>query len=50
VNVLLIVGTDKGAFLLRSDAARARWTVEGPLFKGWKVTAVERDARVSGGA
>lgn len=43
--VLLIVGTDKGAFLLRADAGRARWTVEGPLFKGWTVTAAARDAR-----
>jgi photosystem II stability/assembly factor-like uncharacterized protein len=42
---LLIVGTDKGAFLLRSDSRRAQWTVEGPLFKGWRVTAATRDAQ-----
>src|SRR5207244_8395845 len=42
---LLIVGTDKGAFLLRSDTRRAQWTVEGPLFKGWRVTAAARDAQ-----
>lgn len=44
-RVLLIVGTDKGAFLLRSDAGRARWTAEGPLFRGWRVTAAMRDPR-----
>jgi hypothetical protein len=37
MNVLLVVGTDKGGFLVRSDAARARWTVEGPLFKGCRL-------------
>ncbi len=45
MNVLLIVGTEKGAFLIRSDAARIGWKVEGPSFKGWKVTAATRDAR-----
>ena len=43
MGVLLIVGTEKGAFLVRSDEARARWRVEGPVFKGWKVTAASRD-------
>ncbi|MHC4415996.1 MAG: WD40/YVTN/BNR-like repeat-containing protein [Planctomycetota bacterium] len=41
--VLAIVGTDKAAFLLRSDRARKDWRIEGPLFKGWKVTAAARD-------
>jgi len=41
--VRLIVGTEKGAFLIRSDGARARWTVDGPLFKGWEVTTAARD-------
>ena len=45
MRVLLIVGTDKGGFVVRSDAARARWTVEGPLFKGWNVTSAARDTR-----
>jgi hypothetical protein len=39
MRVNVFVGTMKGAFLLRSDAGRRKWTVEGPLFKGWKVTA-----------
>ncbi len=45
MGVLLIVGTEKGAFLARADEARARWRVEGPVFKGWKVTAAARDGR-----
>jgi len=43
MGVFLIVGTEKGAFLVRADDARARWRVEGPVFKGWKVTAAARD-------
>ena len=35
---VIFVGTDKGAFLMRSHD-RTRWALEGPLFKGWKVTA-----------
>jgi hypothetical protein len=42
MNVRVIVGTEKGAFLCSSDADRRRWEVEGPLFKGWKVTATGR--------
>src|SRR6267143_1872533 len=29
MRTLLIIGTDKGAFFARSDAARAAWTIEG---------------------
>src|SRR3970040_402058 len=43
MGVLLIVGTEKGAFLVRADDARARWRVEGPVFRGWKVTWAPRD-------
>jgi hypothetical protein len=32
--VLLLVGTSKGGFILRSDGRRKKWSVEGPLFKG----------------
>ncbi len=42
MGIVVIVGTDKGAFLCRSNAARKDWTVEGPLFKGWRVTASGR--------
>ncbi|MHC4549872.1 MAG: WD40/YVTN/BNR-like repeat-containing protein [Planctomycetota bacterium] len=40
--VTLVVGTDRGAFICRSDAARTSWQVDGPHFKGWKVTASAR--------
>jgi len=41
MSTTLIVGTEKGAFVCRSKD-RAKWAVEGPLFKGWKVTASTR--------
>ena len=39
----LAVGTAKGGWLLRSDD-RSGWTVEGPMFPGWEVTAFGRAA------
>ena len=36
-SVRVLVGTRKGAFILRSDERRAQWDVEGPLFGGWEV-------------
>ncbi|MPZ16961.1 MAG: exo-alpha-sialidase [Luteitalea sp.] len=42
MQVVLIVGTAKGAFIARSDAARRTWDIEGPIFKGWKVTSTAR--------
>jgi len=33
----VLVGTRKGAFILRSDGRRKRWTVEGPHFAGWEI-------------
>jgi hypothetical protein len=42
MRVRVMVGTEKGAFLCSSDAERRRWEIEGPLFKGWKVTATGR--------
>ncbi len=42
MKVSVLVGTVKGGFLFRSDENRKKWTVEGPLFKGWKVTAATR--------
>jgi photosystem II stability/assembly factor-like uncharacterized protein len=41
MGVTVIVGTVKGGFVLRSQD-RAAWTVDEPLFKGWKVTASTR--------
>jgi len=44
-DVLLLVGTMKGAFLLRADAARRDWTIDGPHFPGEAVYAVAYDDR-----
>lgn len=42
MKVVVIIGTEKGAFVARSRAERRDWQIEGPLFKGWKVTASGR--------
>ncbi len=42
MSVLVIVGTAKGGFALRSKD-RKNWDIEGPFFKGWSVTAATRD-------
>ena len=34
MKITVLVGTLKGAFLLRSDGARREWAIEGPLFPG----------------
>ena len=36
-RVRVLVGTRKGAFVLTSDAKRARWEVSGPHFGGWEI-------------
>jgi photosystem II stability/assembly factor-like uncharacterized protein len=36
-GVRVLVGTRKGAFVLRADGTRADWTVDGPHFPGWEV-------------
>ncbi len=43
MNVVAVIGTVKGGFVLRSGPARKTWRIEGPIFKGWKVTAAARD-------
>jgi len=42
---LLLVGTMKGAFVLRSDASRKKWEVGGPYFPGRAIYAMTYDAR-----
>ncbi|MGA7916409.1 MAG: protein kinase [Candidatus Acidiferrales bacterium] len=42
---LLLVGTTKGAFLLRSNAQRTRWELGGPYFHGHGVNAMAFDSR-----
>jgi photosystem II stability/assembly factor-like uncharacterized protein len=44
-DVLLMVGTMKGAFLLRSDRARKRWELGGPFSVGSPVYAMAFDNR-----
>jgi hypothetical protein len=44
-EVVLMVGTLKGAFLFTSDAQRNTWTVDGPHFPGEEVYAVALDQR-----
>jgi hypothetical protein len=36
-GVRVLVGTRKGAFVLRADEGRREWEVEGPHFAGWEV-------------
>lgn len=42
-GVTLLVGTAKGAFLLRGDEARGRWRVEGPFCDGWPINHMAGD-------
>ena len=44
-DFLLLVGTTKGAFILRSNAQRTRWEVGGPYFHGHVVYAMAYDDR-----
>ena len=44
-DVLVMVGTMKGAFLFRSDGRRARWERGGPHFPGHAVYALAYDDR-----
>lgn len=44
-DCLLLVGTSKGAFILRSNAQRRRWEVGGPYFHGHNIYALAYDHR-----
>jgi len=44
-DVLVLVGTMKGAFILRSDQSRAKWEMGGPYFAGSAVYALAYDGR-----
>jgi tRNA A-37 threonylcarbamoyl transferase component Bud32 len=44
-DVLLLVGTMKGAFLLRSNQRRQSWEVVGPAFHGNAIYSMAYDAR-----
>ncbi len=47
-DVLVLVGTMKGAFLLRSDGQRTAWELGGPFFPGQPVYAFNGDDRAGG--
>lgn len=44
-EILLLVGTMKGAFVLRSDESRKKWKVDGPHFRGFAIYAMLHDKR-----
>jgi photosystem II stability/assembly factor-like uncharacterized protein len=44
-DVLLLVGTVKGAFIFSSNAKRSEWTLHGPSFPGESVYALAYDER-----
>jgi hypothetical protein len=48
-EALLLVGTMKGAFVLRSDKSRRKWKIEGPHFRGEAVYALLHDTRAGRG-
>ena len=47
-DVLLMVGTTKGAFLFTSGSERGSWRVDGPHFPGEEVYAISLDQRGPG--
>jgi photosystem II stability/assembly factor-like uncharacterized protein len=44
-DVLVLVGTTKGAFLVSSDGDRKKWRIDGPHFRGEAVYAIALDQR-----
>ena len=44
-DVLVLVGTTKGAFIFSSNGSRKKWKVDGPHFPGESVYAVAHDQR-----
>lgn len=44
-DVLILVGTMKGAFIVRANKSRAKWEVAGPYFPGSAVYALAYDGR-----
>ncbi len=45
-EVAVLVGTRKGAFILRSDLRRKTWKLEGPLFSGKQIHHFISDHRI----
>jgi photosystem II stability/assembly factor-like uncharacterized protein len=42
-NVIVLIGTTKGAFLAKGDAKRRSWEISGPLCNGWPLNHVIAD-------
>jgi photosystem II stability/assembly factor-like uncharacterized protein len=45
MDALILAGTRKGLFVLRSDEGRRDWRIEGPLLTGWEVFHAVIDPR-----
>ena len=43
-GVRVLVGTRKGAFILKSDGKREKWDVSGPFFAGWEIYHIKGSA------
>ena len=43
MNVRVLIGSKKGAFVLESDSERRDWRVRGPLCEHWPLTHVAAD-------
>ena len=46
-DVLVLIGTEKSAFILKSDEKREEWNLSAPLIKGWKISDLQLDSRTS---
>jgi photosystem II stability/assembly factor-like uncharacterized protein len=44
MSVCVLIGTAKGALILRSDSSRGKWESSGLELRGWLVTSFARDA------
>ena len=42
-ELTILVGTTKGAFLLRPDTAKQRWAISGPFCDGWPINHLAGD-------
>ncbi len=43
MNVRVLIGSKKGAFVLESDSVRRDWRVRGPFCEHWPLTHVAAD-------
>src|ERR1700744_1460696 len=47
-QIIVGVGTIKGAFLFHSDESRQNWQMSAPMLPGWEVSALHIEPRVGG--